>query len=141
VRYPIATLRAARRQGAAAVELALLLPFLAFILVVTIDFSRIYYAALILNNCAPNGALYACDNPTASTDTAGIKTAALADAPNLNPAPTVSSTTGSNSEGSYVAVTVSYPFQTITNYPGILSTVNLVRKVRMRVSQTVPNFN
>ncbi len=129
-----------RRSGVAIVELAVLLPFLAFIFIVTVDFSRVYYDSLILNNCARNGALYGCDNPTNAADTTGIQNAALSDAANLSPSPTVSSTTGSDASGPYVEVTVSYTFQTLTKYPGIPSTVNLSRKVRMRVSQTVPNF-
>src|SRR5262249_47745302 len=136
------TRRPAPRRGAATAELALLLPFLAFIVVVTIDFSRVFYALLILNNCARNGALYGWGNPTAAGDTSGIQSAALADAPNLSPAPNVSSATGTDASGaSYVEVTVTYAFQTITNYPGIPSTVNLSRKVRMRVSPRVPTFN
>lgn len=130
-----------RRRGAAVVEFALVLPFLAFILIVTVDFSRIYYASQIVNNCARNGAIYGCDNPANSVDTAGIQTAALSDAPDLSTVPTVSSTTGTDSSGSpYVEVTVTYPFTTLTRFPGIASSVSLSRKVRMRVSQTVPTF-
>jgi Flp pilus assembly protein TadG len=130
-----------RRRGVAAVELAVLLPFLAFLLVITIDFSRIYYVTLTLNNCARNGALYACDNPTNAADTTGIQNAALADASNLTPAPTVTSITGTDSDGQYVEVTVSYQFHTITNYPGVPSTVNITRTVHMRVSPVIPDFN
>ena len=131
----------ARRRGVAAVELALLLPLLAFLFVVAVDFSRVYYDGVILNNCARNGALYGCDSPTNAADTAGIRAAALTDAGNLSPAPDVSSTTGTDAAGSYVEVTVTYQFQTITSYPGIPSPISLTRKVRMRVSQTVPTFN
>src|SRR5262249_49268221 len=113
------------RKAVAAVELAVLLPFLAFIFVVTVDFSRIFYDSLILNNCARNGALYGCANPANSLDTTGIQNAALADATNLSPTPTVTSTTGTNSDGNYVQVTVTFTFQTITNYPGIPSTITL----------------
>jgi Flp pilus assembly protein TadG len=133
--------RTAPRKGVAAVELAVLLPFLAFIFVVTVDFSRIFYDALILSNCARNGALYACANPTNSLDTTGIQNAALADASNLSPTPTVTSTTGTNSDGNYVQVTVTWTFQTITNYPGIPSTITLTRTVQMRVSPRVPDFS
>ena len=130
-----------RRTAVAAVELAVLLPFLAFIFVVTVDFSRIFYDSLILNNCARNGALYGCANPTNSLDTTGIQNAALADASNLSPTPTVTSTTGTNSDGNYVQVTVTWTFQTITNYPGIPSTITLTRTVQMRVTPQVPDFN
>jgi Flp pilus assembly protein TadG len=133
--------RPAPRRAVAAVEFAVLLPFLAFIFVVTVDFSRIFYDALILSNCARNGALYGCANPRNSQDTTGIQNAALADATNLSPAPTVTSTTGTNSDGNYVQVTVTFTFQTITNYPGIPNTITLTRTVQMRVSPTLPDFN
>jgi Flp pilus assembly protein TadG len=129
------------RRGAAAVEFAILLPFLAFILVVAVDFSRVYYDTQILNTCARNGALYGCNDPATAADTTGIQNAALADASNLTPTPTVTSTTGTDAAGPYVEVTVSYTFTTLTNYPGIPSVSNLSRKVRMRVTQVVPNFN
>jgi Flp pilus assembly protein TadG len=124
------------------VELAVLLPFLAFIFVVAADYSRIFYAKMTINTCARNGALYGCDNPTKAADTVGIQNAALADASNLNPSPTVTSTTGTDSDGNnYVEVTVSCQFQTITNFPGIPSSVTLSRTVRMRVTPLLPSFN
>jgi hypothetical protein len=50
--------RPSKRRGLAAVELAVLLPLLVFICMVTIDFARVIYALVILQNCARNGALY-----------------------------------------------------------------------------------
>src|ERR1700677_382614 len=49
--------RAARR-GAAAVELALLLPVLVFCSMMAVDFARVAYVQVTLQNCARNGALY-----------------------------------------------------------------------------------
>jgi hypothetical protein len=87
-------------------------------------------------NCARNGALYACDSAFASNSAyTSIQQAALADSGNLSPAPTVSSTTGTDTSGNnYVEVTVSYPFQGIINYPGIPSSFTISRTVRMAVS-------
>ena len=51
------------RRGAAAVELALVLPFLAFLFVIAVDWSRIFYFTVIVTSCARNGALYASDPP------------------------------------------------------------------------------
>jgi Flp pilus assembly protein TadG len=129
------------RRGAAVVELALLLPFLTFLFLVAVDYCRLFYYSQTLASCARNGALYGSD-PVATSQSpyADLKSAALADASNLTPAPDVSSTNGTDSGGNpYVEVTVSWTFQTITNYPGIPSTVNLQRKVRMRVSPNAPN--
>src|SRR5690349_5758726 len=98
------------RRGAAAVELAVLLPLLVFLFVITVDFARIYYFTLTLQNCARAGALYASDpfvadeSPFAST-----QAAALADATNITPQPTISQTNGTDIAGrSYVDVKAVY---------------------------------
>ncbi len=133
----------APRRAAAAVELAILLPLLVFLFVVAVDFSRIFYFALTVTNCARNGALYASD-PVAAAESPYRSSleAALADANGLNPRPTVSAPSyGTNADGSrYVEVTVMYPFQTITRYPGVPSRVDLARTVRMRVARPLPNL-
>ena len=46
------------RRGAAAVELALLLPVLVFCSMMSVDFARVAYVQVTLQNCARNGALY-----------------------------------------------------------------------------------
>src|SRR5689334_6411385 len=99
----------AERQGAAAVELALLLPLLAFLLVLTIDFARLFYFSLTVMNCARNGAVYGCDPTTAlQSPYKSVTEAALADASNLSPAPTVTSQTVADSDGTHIEVTVTY---------------------------------
>jgi len=45
------------RRGVAATELALLLPFLCFLFVITIDFARVFYFDLTVANCARNAGL------------------------------------------------------------------------------------
>jgi Flp pilus assembly protein TadG len=158
------------RNGTAAVELALLLPLLTFLLVIGIDFARVFHYSQIVENAARNGAIYA-SNPlapaysyyggaTATTDAqavAALASAALADAGDLSPQPTVTSnpqylypltamTNYSNplsetnyyptdSAGNYyVQVTVSWTFGTLTGYVGVPSTVTLSRTVQMRVA-------
>jgi Flp pilus assembly protein TadG len=130
-----------RRRGVAAVELAILLPVLAFLFVVAVDFARLFYFSLTVMNCARNGAMYGSD-PAAAGQSAykSIEEAALADASNLSPAPTVSSKTVSDANGNHVEVTVTWQFSTVTQFPGVPGTVNLVRTVRMRQSPAVPGF-
>jgi Flp pilus assembly protein TadG len=112
-----------------------LLPFLAFVVVAAVDYGRISYAYQTVINSARNGGVYGSSSTSHSTDTTGIQNAALADASNLTPAPTVTSTTGTGSDGNpYVQVTVTYAFNTITNFPGIPSTTNLKHTVQMRVA-------
>jgi Flp pilus assembly protein TadG len=130
------------RRGEAATELAIVVTVLSFMLVATTDFARVFYYYLTVTNCARNGALYGCQDSAHSTDTSGIQTAALSDAGNVSPQPTVTSATGNDSsKNPYVAVTVTYSFSTIVDYLGIPSTINLSRTVQMRVAQKSPNFN
>jgi Flp pilus assembly protein TadG len=128
-----------RRRGVAAVELAFVLPFLVLIFVVAVDWSRIFYYTVICTNCARNGALYASDIPTqAQSPYANVTQAALADAANLSPPPTVSSVTGTDSSGSYVEVTVSYSFSTISRFPGVPNNPTITRTVRMAILPSIP---
>ena len=128
------------RRGAAVVELAILLPLLVFLFVIAVDFARIFYFSVTLTNCARAGAMYASD-PTTSDESpfASTQAAALADATNLSPAPTVTSVNGVDASGrGYVEVTAAYTFKTITGFPGVPNQVNLTRKVRMNVSAGSP---
>ncbi len=133
--------RSRLRRGSSAVELALLLPILGLLLLFTVDFARLYYHYSIVTNCARNGALYGSD-PTTATESpyTDLTAAALADASNLDPQPTVTSTTGTDSSGNaYIQVTVVYPFTTISNYPGLPNPINLTRTVQMRIAPATPN--
>src|SRR2546425_357122 len=131
-----------KRRGVAAVELAVLAPFLAFLFVVTVDFARVFQYQTTIQNCARNGALFGCNLRSyqesgwvGSYDT--ISSATLADGASLNPplaASQVQVTNGKGSDGNAnVTVTVTYPFRTITQFPGFGTTVNLTAKVSMRV--------
>ena len=127
------------RPAVAAVELAVLLPFLVFVFVIGVDFARVFYHCVTLTNCARNGAIYGSADPTHAADTAGIQAAALADATNLSPTPTVTSATATDADGHpCVQVTVTYTFQMLTNYVGIPSAFNLSRTVQMRVAPVLP---
>ncbi|MGZ3489640.1 MAG: TadE family protein, partial [Isosphaeraceae bacterium] len=66
------------RRGSAAAELVTLAPLLLFILIVAIDFCRLFFDYTIITNAARNGALYAIA-PTQSPYN-NVTAAALADA-------------------------------------------------------------
>jgi Flp pilus assembly protein TadG len=147
------------RRGAAAVELAFVLPFLAFMFVIAVDWARIFYYSIAVTNCARNGALYMSQQQSAKTTSSPytdsgyvnlyvnsanpVSAAALADAPDLTPTPTVTSNTGSDTYGSYAEVTVSYQFQTVSNFSvgvfGVPASTNVTRTVRMYVPPESPN--
>jgi Flp pilus assembly protein TadG len=147
------------RDGVAAVELAVLLPFLAFMFVIAVDWGRIFYYSIAVANCARNGALYMSQQQSAKTTTSPytdsgyvnlyvssanpVTAAALADASDLTPTPTVTSTTGTDSYGPYVEVTVSYTFQTVSNFSlgnfVVPASTNVTSTVRMYVPPESPN--
>ena len=131
------------RSGAAVVELAVLLPMLALLFVIAIDAGRMFYFSLTVQNCARSGALYASDPHVANESPfAGVQEAALADAPNLDPPPTIQLTNSVDAVGNaYVEVSAEYTFPTITKFPGIPQEIDLVRTVRMYVAADKPNVN
>jgi Flp pilus assembly protein TadG len=122
-----------------AAEAALVLPPCLLLLVITVDFSRLFYYHVTITNCARNGALYLSDPAGISYSRyQNVQEAALADAGNLSPQPTVSSTLLNDASGNRsVAVTVSYPFSMVTSFLGF-HTVHLSRTVQMRVSSAFP---
>jgi Flp pilus assembly protein TadG len=131
-----------RRRGAALVELAIILPVLAVLAVITVDAARLFFHHLTIVNCARNGALYESDtaSPLRATYT-DYKQAALADAQSLSPALTtadITSASGSDSGGTTVSVTVTYKFPLLTSYLGF-TTISLSSTVTMRVASVVPN--
>ena len=82
-----------RRPGAAAVELAVLLPFLLFVCVIATDWARLLYYTITVEACARNGALYAADPVAAATSPySSVTVAAMAEAPNLGVTATVTQT-------------------------------------------------
>jgi Flp pilus assembly protein TadG len=149
-----------RRRGAAAAELALMVPFLALILLIAVDFCRLFFAYNTITNAARNGALWASDplaNGTVSPSQspyAAVEAAVMADANNLSPtlaseitAGTGSITQTSGNDGSgpggttgnpTAIVTVKYQFKLITSYLGF-GTVTISRQVTMRVAPAAPN--
>jgi Flp pilus assembly protein TadG len=132
-----------RRSATAVVELAVLLPFLVMMFLVAADFARVFYFSLTLTNCARAGALYACD-PVAAVESPfpDVQSAALADATNISPQPTITQANGVDASGqAYVAVTASYSFNTVTKFPVIPSQLQLARTVKMYVAANTPNTN
>src|SRR5438093_12899016 len=76
------------RGGAAAAELALLLPFLGLMFVIALDFCRIFYITQTIQNCAWVGAMYASGNaiyPDGSDAEDAAQQAAVTESCSLNP--------------------------------------------------------
>jgi hypothetical protein len=141
--------------------LAVLLPFLAFLAVITVDWARVMYYTITLDNATRAGALYACDsiaqnrspsdpsvttNGTPSALLTGTQYAAQAEAPaDLGPNITVTSVTyTTDAAGNQaVQVTATLAFNTITGFSFgnkfiVESSQTLSRTVQMRVLPTSP---
>ncbi|HZW30872.1 MAG TPA: TadE/TadG family type IV pilus assembly protein [Isosphaeraceae bacterium] len=133
------------RRGLAAVELAVLLPLLVFACMAAIDFARVAFALVTLQNCARNGALYELYKAAGMSLPSGwtsLSTAVQADAGNLTV--TLPSTADGNanpyspqaSSNNYVTVTVQCNFTLLTlgaerGLPSIGGTLTLTQTVSM----------
>jgi Flp pilus assembly protein TadG len=128
------------RRGGAVVEFAIILPFLIYLAVIGTDWARLLYFTITVEECARAGALWQAD--TSSRGESGYTTvtaAALSSAPGLTPTPTVTVSSTTVSGRTIWQVTVSMPFTTITNLPGIPQTQTVTRTVEMREFPTAPN--
>jgi Flp pilus assembly protein TadG len=131
------TLRGRVRTGAAAVELAILLPFLGLMFAAAVDFARIYFATQTLENCAYSGALYASGTAWTSSSSGGVvpaaKNAACADGTTLSPALQPESVTVSL-DSSTATVTVDYDFPLLTPVLNPSLSVHLKRTVTLNLA-------
>lgn len=135
-------------NGGSLVEMALTLPLLFLLLFGAVDFGRAYYLAMEVAGAAHAGAEYGAQNPT---DIAGIRTAALTDAPDV-PGLTVSTPSfgcecsdGTSFSASCtvapsctynvvyrVTVSVSASYKPLIPWPSIPSSMTLTNSATMR---------
>jgi Flp pilus assembly protein TadG len=144
--------------GQSFVELALVLPVLAVILLVAADFGRLFYTYVEVINAARAGAQYGSNSVITAADAAGMGIAAKQDGVNVanltvtatqctcgtptanvlacasNPACTSNCCTD-DPQGNYVIVNASAPFAMIVKYPGIPSSITLTSQAVMQVQQ------
>jgi hypothetical protein len=127
------------RRGAAAVELALVLPLLILLVLGCVDLGRFASTYIAVTNAARAGAGYGIMNnytpSTLGTWQGGIRSAAQSEQyfppPNLTvPNPTVIIDANGLRR---VQVTASYPFSTIVPWPGIPTSMTLSRMVELRM--------
>ena len=118
------------------VELALAVPALLILLLVAVDFARIYYADIVVTNAARVGAQYASISEQNAADTATIEQLVRQEAANLDPDPTVQTTTGTDAAGDpYVEVTVTYQLDALMDWPGLPDNWTVQRALRMEIQQ------
>jgi len=133
-----------QRRGAAAVELAIILSLLLTLTFGCVDLGRIIAAYLAVTNAARAGAEYGATHRftayTSSSWQSQISQIALQELQNVpsyaaaNATVTVTTSTDSGGQ-TCVAVSVSYPFQSIVAWTGLPLTVPMAHQVEMRQYQ------
>jgi TadE-like protein len=137
------------RAGQAAVEMALVLPVLAVLLVGVVDLARVFFVSIGVSNAARAGVAYGAQSLTTAKDNSGMKQAALDDGSGISGLSATakefcecvvagvhlscSPTPICGKPHTYVQVQTSAQFQTLLHYPGLPSTVELSGNAVMRV--------
>ena len=139
-----------RVSGSVITEFALMIPLLMLIFVGTVDFSRLFYAAVTATDGARAGVAYGSISNGKASDTPGMEAAANANATDLTaktpgarkfcycPGTTtevdcISTTCGTGVVELYVEVTMASTFTTLVDFPGIPDSVALAEKAIFRV--------
>ncbi len=132
-----------RRRGAAAAELALILPVLLTIALACVDFGRFAYHHIAITNASRAGAEYGSTNSywpsNASAWQNGVQTAArdeLTNQTNCTPSDLTTTTTVTHEGNGFrrVRVAVSYAsFTTLVSWPGIPDTITMTAATEMRM--------
>lgn len=129
--------QAATRPGAAAVELAVLLPLLSLAFVATLDFARVFHATQVLQNAAYAGGLAASGTVLSPNHpdnvTTAARTAACAEGPSFSP-PVRAEDVAVTVTSSNVTVTVSCDYPLVSSLVFASTTVRLERSVSLPVA-------
>ena len=99
----------ARRRGQALVEFALILPILLLVLVIAIDFGRLFYLYVGINNGAREGAAYGADKPPTSRTSVADITTRVRQELGLSATDTSVAVTMQCSPDCYTSLTISQP--------------------------------
>jgi hypothetical protein len=143
---PLRSAASSGRDGAAVIELAIVLPLLLTIVFGCIDFGRFAYAYIALSNAAREAAYLAATTPIPSDSermqtvweraVKATVTGEMADVPGFDPQHlevALPSLEIENAHSRRVAVSVSYPFHTIVPFPRLDNAITLQRTVAMRM--------
>jgi Flp pilus assembly protein TadG len=124
------------RRGVIATEAAILLPFLSLMLIIAIDYCRIFCATQTLRNCAHTGALYASATaqiPSSQDSGQAAKLAAVAEGAALSP-PLPADNVSVSFDQQSATVTVQYEYQMLTPYLSSSGKVVLTRQETMALA-------
>jgi Flp pilus assembly protein TadG len=142
-------------KGQSFVELALCLTVLIPLLLLSIDFGRVFYAYITVSDAARAGVQFGAESLATAANTSGIKSAVLNDSSNVSLAsgyPTISQCTcvstattvsicssayncSDNPGATYVTVSVSASISTFGRYPGLSNPITVTKTAEMQVLQ------
>lgn len=116
-------------------EFVIVMPLLAVIFGIGVDFGRAFTAYIAVNSAAREGAAYGMLSTANSNDTGTISSVVSQEAGTLfGSTISGSSTTGTDSTGNrFVSVTATYTFNPLMNIPPIPGSITMTQTVRMRV--------
>ncbi len=146
-RHPISPDRARRQRGNALLELALFSTALFLLLFGVADFARIFHASEVVAGAARAGAQFGLLGPGDSADLAGMKQAALANAPagikvnaeryclcpSIDKRTSCTASCEGKAPNGYVQVDTELPFDTLIRWPGIPGARSLKSSAILRV--------
>jgi Flp pilus assembly protein TadG len=132
------------RSGSILVEFALVVPMFLLLCVASIDFSRVFYATMVLSGATRAGVEYAAQN---AHDTPGVVAAVSIAAGRLRElnvtatpfctcsagGPQVSCSNSCSGRATYIQITASAPFKTISPWPVIPNSITLSNTGTVRV--------
>ena len=134
------------KKGQTMVEMALMLPALALLLVLAADFARVFYASIGVASAARAGVQYGAQNYTTAIDYNAIRQAALNDGQNISglsaQATDICMCNGSQVACSppqcaepelFVQVKTTTTFHTLLKFPGVPSQIPLTSTAVMEV--------
>ncbi len=141
-----------KTSGTSMIEFALLVVLLSVILMGTVDFARVFYAAVTVADASRAALQYGSQTNGLTGDNTGMRNASRLDAQNLSStdvtvtperfcrcegsSSNVNCVTATCPEGApqiYVRVRTRYDFHTLFNFPGIPSSVPLNVRAQARV--------
>ncbi len=138
-------------RGQAAVELALCMPLLLALFIAVAETGRAFYIAISVSNAARAGVQYGAQNLSTAGDDAGMRQAAINDAPNIAGMTVIATHFCKCSDGSastclstdctggyrllYAQVNTSAQYTPVINYAGIMHTTTVPGLAVMRVIQ------
>jgi Flp pilus assembly protein TadG len=139
-------------RGQSLVELALMLPVLILLLLVALDFARMFNMSMAITDAARAGAQWGAQNRANAVNTTGIEQAACNSMADYACTPGSNTTTSSfcqcaGSSGTisctnpgacttvqnFVTVTASTTFSTVLPYPGLTNSIPMSATVTMQV--------